>query len=180
MNPSQGSTIRSSKRLGVGVFTPYQFGFALLVAAQRLLQLVDLGVEVLLVLEAQLLVDDVDVAHGVDVALDVRHLLALERTCGPPSTRRIDDKTNKQQTKKEETRQNSRQRWKMASTPRMCERKALPKPWPSWAPLTRPAMSTMLRYAGTLLAAVKKNDNHWSVYSYGIHLDLKNNKLWLL
>ena len=38
---------------------------------------------------------------------------------------------------------------KMASVALMCERKALPKPSPSAAPLTRPAMSTTERKAGT-------------------------------
>ena len=41
--------------------------------------------------------------------------------------------------------------WKTASQARMWERNALPRPWPSCAPLTRPAMSTTLRYDGTLL-----------------------------
>mmetsp|Transcript_12130 Transcript_12130/g.35043 ORF Transcript_12130/g.35043 Transcript_12130/m.35043 type:complete len:283 (-) Transcript_12130:91-939(-) len=39
--------------------------------------------------------------------------------------------------------------WKMASVAEMWERKALPRPSPSAAPLTRPAMSKMVRYAGT-------------------------------
>ena len=45
----------------------------------------------------------------------------------------------------------------MASQALMWDRKALPKPWPSEAPLTRPAMSTTLRNAGTLLQNKKKN-----------------------
>jgi len=45
----------------------------------------------------------------------------------------------------------SLQRWNSASHALMCERKALPKPCPSLAPLTRPAMSVTLRKAGTLL-----------------------------
>ena len=44
-----------------------------------------------------------------------------------------------------------RQRWNMASQALMCDKKALPSPWPSEAPLTKPAMSTTLRNAGTLL-----------------------------
>ena len=44
-----------------------------------------------------------------------------------------------------------RQRWKMASQALMWERKALPRPCPSEAPFTRPAMSVTLRNAGTLL-----------------------------
>jgi hypothetical protein len=47
-----------------------------------------------------------------------------------------------------------RQRWKMPSQALMCERKALPSPWPSDAPLTKPAISTTLRYAGTLLEGI--------------------------
>lgn len=41
--------------------------------------------------------------------------------------------------------------WKMASQALMWERKALPKPWPAWAPFTKPAISTTFRNAGTLL-----------------------------
>merc|ERR1711872_595951 len=40
--------------------------------------------------------------------------------------------------------------WKMASHALMLDKKALPNPWPSEAPLTRPAISTTLRKAGTL------------------------------
>lgn len=39
----------------------------------------------------------------------------------------------------------------MASQALMWDKKALPNPWPSEAPLTRPAMSTTFRNAGTLL-----------------------------
>ena len=39
----------------------------------------------------------------------------------------------------------------MASQALMWERKALPRPCPSEAPFTRPAMSVTLRNAGTLL-----------------------------
>ncbi|RNA14517.1 hypothetical protein BpHYR1_043990 [Brachionus plicatilis] len=42
----------------------------------------------------------------------------------------------------------------MPSQALMWLRKALPKPCPSLAPLTRPAMSTTLRKAGTLLAGL--------------------------
>lgn len=45
----------------------------------------------------------------------------------------------------------------MPSQALMCERKALPSPWPSDAPLTKPAMSTTLRKAGTLLKKGKLN-----------------------
>lgn len=45
----------------------------------------------------------------------------------------------------------------MASQALMCERKALPRPWPSEAPFTSPAMSTTLRKAGTLLQS-ESND----------------------
>ena len=38
----------------------------------------DLLVEILKILETQLVENDVKVAHGVDVALDVRHLIVLE------------------------------------------------------------------------------------------------------
>jgi len=39
----------------------------------------------------------------------------------------------------------------MESQALMWERKALPKPWPAWAPFTKPAISTTFRNAGTLL-----------------------------
>lgn len=38
----------------------------------------------------------------------------------------------------------------------MCERKAFPKPCPSEAPFTKPAISTTLRNAGTLLQETNK------------------------
>ena len=41
----------------------------------------------------------------------------------------------------------------------MLDRKAFPRPFPSWAPFTRPAISTMLRKAGTLL---KRTNNYVS------------------
>ena len=44
-----------------------------------------------------------------------------------------------------------RQRWNIASQALMWERKAFPRPWPSEAPFTRPAMSVTFRKAGTLL-----------------------------
>lgn len=34
----------------------------------------------------------------------------------------------------------------------MCDKKAFPRPWPSLAPLTRPAMSVIFKMAGTALA----------------------------
>lgn len=43
----------------------------------------------------------------------------------------------------------------MASQALMWERKALPSPWPSEAPFTRPAMSVTLRNAGTLLKEIQ-------------------------
>ena len=52
---------------------------------------------------------------------------------------------------KVKTQADSRERWKRASQALMCDRKALPRPWPSLAPLTSPAMSVTLRKAGTLL-----------------------------
>lgn len=39
--------------------------------------------------------------------------------------------------------------WKIPSTARIWDRKALPKPSPAWAPLTSPAMSLISRYADT-------------------------------
>lgn len=45
----------------------------------------------------------------------------------------------------------SRVMWKMPSQALIWDRKAFPRPWPEWAPFTRPAMSTTLRNAGTLL-----------------------------
>mmetsp|Transcript_27168 Transcript_27168/g.90917 ORF Transcript_27168/g.90917 Transcript_27168/m.90917 type:complete len:243 (+) Transcript_27168:889-1617(+) len=46
----------------------------------------------------------------------------------------------------------TRTMWKIASVARMCERKALPRPSPSCAFFTSPAMSTTVSQAGTLLA----------------------------
>lgn len=42
-------------------------------------------------------------------------------------------------------REHLRQRWKMESQALMWERKAFPRPWPSDAPFTNPAMSTTFR-----------------------------------
>lgn len=56
---------------------------------------------------------------------------------------------------------NLRHKWKIASHALMCERKAFPNPWPSAAPFTRPAMSTTLRKAGTLLQRKKKRKENW-------------------
>jgi hypothetical protein len=39
--------------------------------------------------------------------------------------------------------------WKMPSTALMCDRNALPRPAPSAAPFTSPAMSVMFSTAGT-------------------------------
>ncbi len=50
--------------------------------------------------------------------------------------------------------------WKMASQAFIWERKAFPSPWPSEAPLTRPAISTTLRNAGTLLENRKYNHKY--------------------
>lgn len=57
------------------------FGLALLVATARhqLLQLVQILHQVFLVLEAQLLGDDGQIAHRIDLALDVRHVRIVER-----------------------------------------------------------------------------------------------------
>lgn len=54
--------------------------------------------------------------------------------------------------------------WKMESQALMWERKALPKPWPAWAPFTKPAISTTFRNAGTLLEGKVKEklrSCHW-------------------
>lgn len=55
----------------------------------------------------------------------------------------------------------ARHRWKMLSQALMCERKSLPRPCPSAAPLTRPAMSTTLRYAGTTLQGERERENEY-------------------
>jgi len=55
---------------------------------------------------------------------------------------------------------NVRDIWKSASHAFMCERKALPSPWPSCAPLTRPAISTTFKNAGTRLDKNKIQDIH--------------------
>lgn len=58
---------------------------------------------------------------------------------------------------------NLRQRWKMASQALICERKALPRPCPSAAPFTNPAMSTTFKNAGTLLNTNKVLQPRWIV-----------------
>ncbi len=82
------------------------------------------AVEVLLdpfdVLEAELCLDDVHVAEGVDVA----------------------------STWMTSASSNARTTWKMPSTERTWERKALPRPAPVEAPAVRPAMSMQVRKAG--------------------------------
>lgn len=40
----------------------------------------------------------------------------------------------------------------------MCDKNAFPRPWPSAAPFTSPAISTMFKNAGTLLEK-KRNYN---------------------
>ena len=58
------------------------FGLGLFVGAQRgLLELIDVGQQVGLVLQSQLLVDDVQVPHRVHLALHVRNVIIVERTC---------------------------------------------------------------------------------------------------
>ena len=47
---------------------------------------------------------------------------------------------------------NTRTTWQIASVSRMCARNWLPSPCPCEAPRTRPAMSTNLTVAGTILA----------------------------
>ena len=47
---------------------------------------------------------------------------------------------------------NTRTTWQIASVSRMCARNLLPRPCPSDAPRTRPAMSTKRTVAGTILA----------------------------
>lgn len=54
---------------------------------------------------------------------------------------------------------NARHRWKIPSHALIWERKAFPKPCPSAAPFTRPAISTTFKYAGTLLFFRKKRNN---------------------
>ena len=41
--------------------------------------------------------------------------------------------------------------WKIPSQALMLDRKEFPRPFPSWAPFTSPAISTTFRKAGTLL-----------------------------
>ena len=62
--------------------------------------------------------------------------------------------------------------WKMPSTAWMCERKALPRPAPSLAPLTRPAMSVTVSTAGTTLFG-RKDATRWSKRSSGTGTLLK-------
>lgn len=65
----------------------------------------------------------------------------------------------------------SRVRWKMPSHALMWERKAFPRPWPAWAPFTRPAMSTTLRNAGILLQGEKMDETETSsALSYFLYI----------
>ena len=59
-----------------------------------------------------------------------------------------------------------RQRWNIASQALMWERKAFPRPWPSEAPFTRPAMSVTFRKAGTLLNGRERDKSvkQWECY----------------
>lgn len=50
----------------------------------------------------------------------------------------------------------SRQRWNIASQALIFDKNAFPRPCPSAAPLTKPAISTTFKKAGTLLQSVKK------------------------
>ena len=43
----------------------------------------------------------------------------------------------------------------------MCDKNALPSPCPSLAPLTKPAMSTTFKNAGTLLKSKNTNLKFW-------------------
>lgn len=47
----------------------------------------------------------------------------------------------------------------MASQAPICDRKAFPRPCPSAAPFTKPAISTIFKNAGTLLEIDKKKTN---------------------
>lgn len=49
---------------------------------------------------------------------------------------------------------NARTTWKMPSTARTCDKKALPRPAPVEAPAVKPAMSMHVKKAGTLLAGL--------------------------
>mmetsp|Transcript_14098 Transcript_14098/g.34765 ORF Transcript_14098/g.34765 Transcript_14098/m.34765 type:complete len:215 (-) Transcript_14098:9-653(-) len=50
--------------------------------------------------------------------------------------------------------------WKMPSTEEMCDRNALPRPSPLDAPLTRPAMSQISRYADTADLGLYRSHSH--------------------
>jgi len=63
-----------------------------------------------------------------------------------------------------------RQRWNMPSQAPMCERKLFPKPCPSEAPFTNPAMSITCKKAGTLLEIrISYNYNYQTGMSVGRH-----------
>mmetsp|Transcript_17377 Transcript_17377/g.34898 ORF Transcript_17377/g.34898 Transcript_17377/m.34898 type:complete len:215 (+) Transcript_17377:523-1167(+) len=55
--------------------------------------------------------------------------------------------------------------WKMPSTAAMCERKALPRPAPSAAPLMMPAMSQTERQAGTTDGGFHRSTRYWKRWS---------------
>ena len=61
-----------------------------------------------------------------------------------------------QQIKVQQWQKYLRQRWNIASQALIWDKNAFPKPCPSEAPFTRPAISVTLRNAGTLLQWQKK------------------------
>ena len=64
-----------------------------------------------------------------------------------------------------------RHKWNMASQALICDKKALPSPCPSEAPLTRPAISTTLRKAGTLLKKKRNNiKKKFQYYTFGTYI----------
>lgn len=59
-----------------------------------------------------------------------------------------------------------RHKWNKASHAFMWDKKAFPKPWPSAAPFTNPAMSTTFKNAGTLLKNKQKKKSIYNRWVY--------------
>jgi hypothetical protein len=60
----------------------FRLEFLVSAAENSSLQLLQVCTQVLLVLKPQLLVDDLQVPDGVHLALHMRHVLVLKRSCG--------------------------------------------------------------------------------------------------
>lgn len=89
--------------------------------------------------------DDLHVADGVDVSLNVDDIGVVESTYATSKTISFAGLATDAGTV------DSRTTWKIPSTARTLLKKLFPSPAPDAAPLVSPAMSTQVRKAGILL-----------------------------